>query len=64
MVECLLGIDDMRVAQNSVSAADLVGHHLRIVLQQLFAGVLLVTGHLRNDPLQAADDGFLTLTER
>ena len=63
VVERLLGIDDMGVAQHAVGAADLVGDHLRIVLEQFFAGVVLVVGDLRDDALQAADDGFLALAE-
>ena len=63
VVEGLLGIDDVGVAEDSVGAADFVGDHLGIVFQQFLAGILLVVGDLGDHALKAADDGFLALAE-
>ncbi len=53
MIQRLLGINDVRIAEHPVGATDLVGHHLRIILQQFLAGVLLVVRNLGNHPLEA-----------
>ena len=63
VVERLLGINDVGMAQHAIGTTDLVSDHFRIVFEELLAGILLMLGHLRDDSLKAPDDGFLAFAQ-
>ena len=63
MVQGFLGVDQVRVAQDPIGPANLVGDHVGVVFEQFFARILLVGRHLRDHAFKAADDGFLGLTK-
>ena len=62
--EGFFGIDHVGVAEHAVGAADLVGHHVRIHLEEFASGVLLVFGDLGDHAFEPADNRGLAFAER